>query len=79
MKSKVIIVDDHPIFRMGMAELLNQEQDFIVCGLAENIGSARKLIQEHTPDLAIIDITLAGNNGLDLVKGSLRRKSSFLF
>lgn len=68
MKARVIIVDDHPIFRMGMAELLNQEDDFIVCGLAEDIAGARKLIQEHTPDLAIIDITLAGDNGLDLVK-----------
>jgi DNA-binding NarL/FixJ family response regulator len=68
MKSRVIIVDDHPIFRMGMAELLNQEADFVVCGLAEDIGSARKMIQDRAPDLAIVDITLAGDNGLDLVK-----------
>ncbi len=68
MKSRVIIVDDHPIFRMGMAELLNQEEDFVVCGLAEDIASARKVIQESLPDLAIVDITLAGDNGLDLVK-----------
>lgn len=68
MKSKVIIVDDHPIFRMGMAELLNQEEDFFVCGLAADIGAARKIIQDHTPELAIVDITLAGDNGLDLVK-----------
>ncbi len=68
MKARVIIVDDHPIFRMGMAELLNQEDDFFVCGLAEDIAGARKIIQQHNPDLAIIDITLAGENGLDLVK-----------
>ena len=68
MKARVIIVDDHPIFRMGMAELLNQEDDFIVCGLAEDIAGARKVIQQYSPDLAIIDITLAGENGLDLVK-----------
>ncbi len=77
MKLKVIIVDDHPIFRMGMAELLNQEHDFVVCGLAEDIGSARKLIQEHAPDLAIIDITLGGNNGLDLVKELSTQKKLF--
>ncbi len=53
---------------MGMAELLNQEDDFVVCGLAEDIAGARKIIKQHTPDLAIIDITLAGENGLDLVK-----------
>jgi DNA-binding NarL/FixJ family response regulator len=77
MKSKVIIVDDHPIFRMGMAELLNQEDDFVVCGLAEDIGSARKLIQVHAPDLAIVDITLAGDNGLDLVKELSSQKKLF--
>lgn len=68
MKSRVLIVDDHPIFRMGMAELLNQEDDFHVCALAEDIAGARKAIAAHTPDLAIVDITLAGDNGLDLVK-----------
>ena len=54
MKARVIIVDDHPIFRMGMAELLNQEDDFTVCGMAEDIAGARRLIQQHSPDLAII-------------------------
>ncbi len=78
MKSRVIIVDDHPIFRMGMAELLNQEEDFIVCGLAEDIGSARKVIQEQRPELAIVDITLAGDNGLDLVKELTTRKERLL-
>ena len=68
MKSKVLIVDDHPIFTMGMAELLNQEDDFIVCAVAEDVASARKALKEYTPDLGIIDITLAGDNGLDLVK-----------
>lgn len=68
MKSRILIVDDHPIFRMGMAELLNQEVDFEVCAVAENIVSARKAITEYEPDLAIVDITLAGDNGLDLVK-----------
>ncbi len=78
MKSRVMIVDDHPIFRMGMAELLNQEKDFVVCGLAEDIVSARKVIQDDPPDLAIIDITLAGDNGLDLVKEISNQKNSLL-
>jgi DNA-binding NarL/FixJ family response regulator len=74
--SRVIIVDDHPIFRMGMGELLNQEDDFDVCGLAEDIASARKIIAEQSPDLAIVDITLGGDNGLDLVKEISARKQS---
>lgn len=74
MKSNVIIVDDHPIFRMGMGELLNQEDDFVVCGLAEDIASARRLIKQFSPELAIVDITLAGENGLDLVKEMAEEK-----
>lgn len=65
---KIMIVDDHPIFRMGMAELLNQEEDFSVCAVAEDIAGARKALREHAPDMAIVDITLAKDNGLDLVK-----------
>jgi DNA-binding NarL/FixJ family response regulator len=68
MISRILIVDDHPIFRMGMAELLNHEEDFDVCAVAEDLVSARKAIVDYEPDLAIIDITLAGDNGLDLVK-----------
>ncbi len=66
--TNILIVDDHPIFRMGMRELLNQEEDFSVCAVAENIGGARKALKEHQVDLAIIDISLSKENGLDLVK-----------
>jgi DNA-binding NarL/FixJ family response regulator len=66
--ARILIVDDHPILRMGMRELLNQEEGFEVCAVAENISSARKAIKETNPDMAIIDISLAGDNGLDLVK-----------
>lgn len=68
MMKKILIVDDHPIFRMGMQELLNQEDDLTVCGVAEDFGGARKSLSEMKPDLAIIDISLAEENGLDLVK-----------
>jgi DNA-binding NarL/FixJ family response regulator len=65
---RILIVDDHPIFRMGMEELLNQEEDFTVCAVAEDIRSARRALAEKRPDMAIIDISLAQENGLDLVK-----------
>jgi DNA-binding NarL/FixJ family response regulator len=74
--TKILIVDDHPILRMGMKELLNQEEGFEVCGVAEDIKSARKVLQEMSPDFAIIDISLAGENGLDLVKEISGGKSS---
>ena len=57
--TRILIVDDHPIFQMGMKELLNQEEDFDVCAVAHDFASARKALREHTPDLAIIDISLA--------------------
>lgn len=66
--SKILIVDDHPIFRMGMAALLNQEEDFEVCGVAEDIASARRMLAEQPVDMAIVDITLGDDNGLELVK-----------
>lgn len=66
--TRILIVDDHPILRMGMRELLNQEEDFEVCAVAEDISSARKALHEKEVDMAIIDISLAGDNGLDLVK-----------
>jgi DNA-binding NarL/FixJ family response regulator len=68
MKSKILIVDDHPIFRMGMKELINQEDDFTVCAVAEDIQEARKAFVEEEPDMAIIDVALVDDNGLDLVE-----------
>ncbi len=75
--SRILVVDDHPIFRMGMSELINQEQEYTVCAVAEDITSARKAIKEHNPDMAIVDISLAGDNGLDLVKEISTEDQSF--
>lgn len=68
MSSKILIVDDHPIFRMGMKELINQEDDFSVCSVATDIAEALQALKEDKPDMAIIDVALADENGLDLVK-----------
>ncbi len=68
MSSKILIVDDHPIFRMGMKELINQEEDFTVCAVAADIAEALNALKEESPDMAIIDVALADENGLDLVK-----------
>jgi len=53
---------------MGMRELINQEDDFTVCAVAEDIQEARKAFSTESPDMAIIDIALAEDNGLDLVR-----------
>ncbi len=67
-KKKIFIVDDHPIFRWGLCELINQEEDMQVCGGAENATSALKLIEKLKPDMVIADITLKEGNGIDLTK-----------
>ena len=77
MISKILIVDDHPIFRMGMKELINQEEDFTVCAVAADIREARTAFATETPDMAIIDVALAEENGLDLVKEISSAKNDF--
>ena len=66
--SKILIVDDHPIFCLGMAELINKEPDLIVCGSESTAEKAWDMIKKHKPDLVIVDISLKETNGLDLVE-----------
>ena len=67
-KRKVLIVDDHPIMRQGLAQLINHEPDLIVSGEAENAPAAMKAIAQLRPDLVTVDITLPGKGGLELIK-----------
>src|SRR5947207_2094953 len=67
-KKKVVIVDDHPLCRDRLAQLINHELDMEVIGEAESAKKAIQLIRDRSPDLAIIDITLEGSSGLELIK-----------
>ncbi len=67
-RSTIFIVDDHPIVRQGLALLINREPDLAVCGDAEEASSALRLIEELQPDLIVVDISLNGPDGLDLLK-----------
>jgi DNA-binding NarL/FixJ family response regulator len=67
-KSRVLLVDDHPIVRQGLAELIDHENDMTVCGVAEDIHHALDQIGTLLPDLTIVDITLKGSNGIELLK-----------
>jgi DNA-binding NarL/FixJ family response regulator len=75
-KRTVFIVDDHPIVRQGLALLINREPDLAVCGDAEEAASALRLIEELKPDLVIVDISLNGPDGLDLLKDIRARDQS---
>jgi DNA-binding NarL/FixJ family response regulator len=65
---KIFLVDDHPVFRGGLAELLKREGDFTICGEADNALDALAAIERLKPDLALVDIGLPGKSGLELIK-----------
>ena len=65
---KVVLVEDHPMFRERLTQLINKDLQMIVCGEADNIQDAMRMIEETKPDIAIVDITLSGSSGLELIK-----------
>lgn len=67
-KHRILLVDDHPITRQGVAVLINQEEDLEVIGEADSAPAAIALLQKQPADLAIIDITLKTTNGIELMK-----------
>ena len=67
-KTRVVIVDDHPIVRQGLAELINCQDDMEHCGGAADCDEAVAVIERSQPDVVIVDISLRESNGIDLVK-----------
>ena len=67
-KSRVLIVDDHPLLREGIARVINDQPDLIVCAEAEDRASALTIAETTHPDLAVVDITLRDQSGLELIK-----------
>ena len=67
-KIRIIIVDDHPVVRQGLALLIKQETDMEVCGEAADIPGALQAVDALDPDLAIVDISLREASGIDLIK-----------
>jgi DNA-binding NarL/FixJ family response regulator len=66
---KILIVDDHPLLRQGIKQVIELEEDLRVCGEASTANDAIDLINRDKPDVVIVDITLAGNvNGIELIK-----------
>jgi len=66
--SRIFLVDDHPMIRERLAEVIQREEDLVVCGEAEDRHGALKSVLVSRPDLAIIDLTLKKSHGLDLIK-----------
>lgn len=67
--ARIVIVDDHPLFRKGLEQLLNSSDDaFSICGEAGDAAQGMSVIRQLKPDLAIVDLSLPGANGIELIK-----------
>src|SRR5438105_4750687 len=71
-KRCVFIVDDHPLVREGLTNLINRQSDLIVCGEAKDSAEAIAGIAKERPDVAVIDISLTNESGLELIKHLVR-------
>ena len=76
--TRILIVDDHPLVRSGFAQLIGDCADLEVCGEAGNMAEALEQVATTRPDLAIIDLSLAGGSGLDLIERIRARDKNLL-
>lgn len=67
-KTRCCLVDDHPTMREGLMRVIERETDLTVCGEAESIQRALEVVEKSKPDIVIVDISLAGQNGIELIK-----------
>lgn len=76
-KSRIFLVDDHTMFREGLRQLIDREPDLTVCGDAAEAESALQEIRKLKPDLIVVDITLGGTSGIDLIKAIKNEQEDF--
>jgi DNA-binding NarL/FixJ family response regulator len=74
-KSRILLVEDHPMLREHLAQLINRNADMEVCGEADGAEGALELIRDRAPDLAIVDLTLRRSSGMDLLKEIKEQKA----
>ena len=67
-KFRVLVVDDHPVVRYGYSQLIGREPDLEVCGEAAGVAEALQQAESQLPDAAIVDITLDGEDGIELIE-----------
>ncbi|HMB94627.1 MAG TPA: response regulator transcription factor [Tepidisphaeraceae bacterium] len=73
-RAKVLLVDDHPIVRQGLVQLINASPDLVVTGEASTGREAMEIIAKSNPDIAIVDISLEDRNGVELIKDIIAQK-----
>ena len=67
-RQRVYLVEDHPVVRDGLAQLINEEDDLVICGAAADAPTALREIQDAAPDVAVVDLLLGEADGLELVR-----------
>jgi DNA-binding NarL/FixJ family response regulator len=67
-KTRILVVDDHPVVRKGLTLLINSESDLMVCAEAENAAQALEVLEKESIDIAVVDISLNGTNGIQLTE-----------
>lgn len=68
LKTRVFLVDDHPIIRRGLVQIIDQEPDLMVCGEAVDCAGALTAMRRDRPDLAVVDLSLQNSDGMDLIR-----------
>lgn len=76
-RNRIILVDDHPIVRRGLKELIEEENDMEVCGEADDTKTGWELIKKLKPDLAIVDIFFKEADDLEFIRGITKRRPDF--
>lgn len=74
-KSRILVIEDHPVLCDGLKQLINSQPDLDCVGVANNISDAKRLVEECKPDLMVLDLRLKGGDALDLIK-TLRAEHS---
>ena len=72
--ARVLIVDDHPAVREGLGVWIARQPDLELCGEAAEVAQALALFDEASPDVVVVDLSLKGGDGIDLIKRILRRR-----
>ena len=67
-RTRVLLVDDHPVMRQGMAAIINEEPDLFVCGQADGVRTALTAAADTRPDVALVDLSVADGDGLELIR-----------
>jgi len=66
--TRIVLVDDHPVVREGLAESINREKDLVVCSQAEDHRAALQAIEGTKPELVVVDLMLKDSSGMELIK-----------